>query len=84
MEISFTHNATRLHGSVTTNEKNNEFFYTLILNGISPFTIHLSDEGHWQSDDITIDPMLVMLAGDAIENMEDLSDVLFELDTLRN
>ncbi len=84
MEISFKHNDAKLQGSVTTIEKNNEFFYTLNLRGIPPFTIHLSNDGYWESDNSATEPLLVMLAGDAIENMEDLADVLMELDSIRN
>lgn len=84
MEISFKHNTTTLHGTVITIEKNNEFFYTLNLHGIPQFTIHLSDDGYWQSVNLNTDPTLVTLAGEAIENMEDFADVLMELDSIRD
>lgn len=84
MQISFKQGTTIHRGSVTTIEKNNEFFYTFKLQGILQFSIHLSDDGYWESDNPSTDPLLVMMAGDAIESMEDLSDVLLELDVLRN
>jgi hypothetical protein len=84
MEISFKHNGISQHGKVTTIEKGNEFFFTLDLHGIPQFTIHLSDEGYWESDNSAIDPLLVMLAGETIENMEDFTDVLIELDSIRD
>jgi hypothetical protein len=84
MEISLKLGATTLHGKVTTTEKENEFLYTFNLDGIPLFTIHLSDDGCWVSDNSATDPLLVMLAGDAIENMEDFTDVLMELDSIRD
>ena len=83
MEITINQGKTTHHGTVTTIEANNEFQYLLDLGENLRFTIHLSDDGYWETEDPTIDPLLVMAAGDCIENMEDLSDVLSELDTLR-
>ncbi len=82
-EISLKFNSIKYCGKVTTIEKHNEFQYLLNLQGMQSFTIHLSDDGYWESDNLTIDPLLIMHAGEAIENMEDFTDVLMELDSIR-
>jgi hypothetical protein len=84
MEITFKQGDITHRGTVTTFEKDNEFQYFFNLGESLQFTIRLSDDGYWESDNPDIDPQIVMYAGDAIENMEDLADVLTELDSLRN
>lgn len=84
MEITFKQGNKTHRGTVTTIEKNNEFHYTLNLLHQPLFTIHINDDGYWETDNPSIDPELVMYTGNAIENMEDLEDVLIELDTLKS
>lgn len=84
MEIRFKQGDTLHQGTVTTIEKDSEFQYLLNLDGKLHFTIRLSDDGYWETDTPGINPHIVMNAGDAIENMEDLNDVLTQLDSLRN
>ena len=83
MEITFNQGDTTHRGKVITIEKDKEFQYFLNLGENLQFTIHLSDDGYWESDNHSVDPLMVMLAGDAIENMEDFSDVISELNKIR-
>ena len=83
MEIKFKQGNITHHGTVTTIEKDNEFQYSIDLRQRLQFTIHLSDDGYWESDNLAINPELVTLAGDTVENMEDLEDVLTLLEQLR-
>lgn len=70
-------------GTITTIAIENEFQYLINLVENLQFTLHISDEGCWESDNQSLDPEIVRHAGETIENMEDLSDVLEELDKLR-
>ena len=69
-------------GTITTIDEEKEIQYFINLDQNLQFTIHLSDEGFWESDNSDMDPLIVSTAGDYIENMEDLIDVLTELDPL--
>lgn len=69
-------------GTITTIDEEKEIQYFINLDHNLQFTIHLSDEGFWESDNPDLDPLIVSTAGDYIENMEDLIDVLTKLDPL--
>lgn len=83
MDLSFKIGEQKYSGTATAIEKEKEFEYAVDIGGNLQFTIHLDDNGYWKSDHFGIDPELVMHAGEAIENMEDLSDVLTGLDSLK-
>jgi hypothetical protein len=83
MDIQFKIGETKHIGLVSTIENDREFQYLVKLAGIPAFTIYLSEDGNWESDNKEIDPAIVLAAGERIENMEDLNDVLAELDQLR-
>ncbi len=65
--------------NITTVEEAKEFRYLIKLDGIEPFSIHLSDEGAWVADNCNVNPTLVSKAGDFIEGNEDFQDVLLLL-----
>lgn len=81
--IQFKTGGLSYSGTITTIVLEKEFQYLINLGKNLQFTIHLSDDGYWESDNPDIDPQMIMSAGDFIENMEDLNDVLAELDFLR-
>jgi hypothetical protein len=83
IKISINQGNITHHGTLTTVEKDNEFQNLVNLGEDLQFYIRLSDDGYWETENTTIDPLLVMAAGESIENMEDLSDILSELNTLR-
>ena len=79
MEITFKQGDITHQGKVIIIEKDYEFQYFIDLGRELKFTIRLSDEGNWVSDNPSIDPLLVLHAGETIENRDDLSDVLTAL-----
>ena len=64
MEIKFKQGSNIYHGKVVTIEKDKEFQYFIDLGRELKFTIRLSDEGNWVSDNPSIDPLLVLHAGE--------------------
>ncbi len=82
MDITFKIGDLSFSGKATTIEKDREFQYLLDLGSNLQFTLHLNDEGYWESDNLDIDPEIVMYAGDAIENLEDFEDIFMQLDCL--
>lgn len=72
MNISFKIGEITHGGIVTAVPKATETQYFLELGGSLPFTIRLSEEGIWETDNPEIDPELVQAAGNQVECMEDL------------
>ncbi len=72
MNISFKIGEITYGGIVTAIPKATETHYFLELGGSLPFTIRLSEDGNWETDNLEIDPELVSAAGNQVECMEDL------------
>ena len=80
--IQFTIGEHTYTGTITTIDEEKEVQYFINLGQNLQFTIHISEDSCWESNNPAIDPLIVRTAGDYIENMEDLSDVLTKLDPL--
>ena len=72
MNISFKLGEITYGGIVTAVPKVTETQYFLELSGSPSFTIRLSDDGIWETDNAEIDPELVSAAGYQVECLEDL------------
>ncbi len=84
IKISISQGNSTYLGTVTTIELDNEFRYFIDLGESLQFTLHLNENVIWKSNNPFVDQEMVSSAGDFIEGMEDFTDVLSELDILRN
>lgn len=73
MNISFKVGEITYGGVVTPVPKATETQYFLELGGSEAFTIRLTEDGIWETDNPEIDPELVSAAGNQVECMEDLA-----------
>ena len=80
--IQFTIGEHPYTGTISTIDEKKEIQYFINLGQNLQFTIHISDDAICESNNPAIDPLIVRAAGDYIENMEDLTDVLTELNPL--
>lgn len=74
--MDFYLNGREYHGDIAMIDNGSETQYHLNLGKNLAFTAVINEDGHWETDNKEVDPDLVAAAGDYIENMEDLQDVL--------